>query len=49
MDKYINRIIRNFVSNPVKLLRKVDGVYYGENLVTHEEEHFTERQVENSL
>ena len=47
-DKHIGRIIRNWVGQPIKIVRKENDTYICENLVTHKEEIYSEEEIERT-
>ena len=47
-DKYIGRIIHNWLGQPIKVKRKEDENYICENLVTHAEEVYTVEEIKRS-
>ena len=47
-DKYIGRVLHNWLGQPVKVKMKVDDNYICENLVTHEEEVYTVEEIKRS-
>ena len=47
-DKCIGRILHNWLGQPIKIVKKEDENYICENLVTHEEEVFSEEEIKRS-
>ena len=47
-DKHIGKIFRNWLGQPVKIVKKEDDNYICENLVTHEEEVYTVEEIQLS-
>ena len=47
-DKYIGRILHNCLGHPIKIVKKENGKYICENLITREEEIFSEEEIKRS-
>ena len=47
-DKYIGKIFRNWLGQPIKIVKKENDNYICENLVTHEKEVFSEKEIKRS-
>ena len=47
-DKHIGRIIHNWLGQPVKIVRRENDTYICDNLVTHQEEIYSEEEIKRS-